>query len=261
MCEHFYESFEYVMYVLEVTAHNLHHDDCPDQFYGCWNTATKRDASGLLQAIRNFEFVVTFVIGYLYLSHMSALTTKLQGKSNEIFKAFTMVSSVLKSYQDMRADMDEMYDDVYEKAIAMAAKVGVAGRQRHRANAPAPTAKEYYRINVAAPFLDHIILQLGERFHAVTVQASRLLALVPSVMNENQTKSQELQGVVEIYRDDLPSPQLFPTELWRWRIKYAEEEELPDSCATALKQCDVDEFPNIFTLLKILSTLPVTSCE
>ena len=63
------------------------------QFYGCWNTATKRDASGLLQAITNFEFVETFVIGYLYLSQMSALTTKLQRKSNDIFKAFTMVSS------------------------------------------------------------------------------------------------------------------------------------------------------------------------
>ena len=57
---------------------------------------------------------------------MSALTTKLQRKNNDIFKAFTMVSSVLKSYQDMRADMEEMYDDAYEKAMTMAAKVGVA---------------------------------------------------------------------------------------------------------------------------------------
>ena len=110
--EHFYESFEYAVYVLEVMAHNLHHHDCPTQFYGCWNTATKRDASGLLQAITNFEFVVIFVIGYLYLSHMSALTTKLQRKS--IFKAFPMVPSMLKSYQNMRADMEEMYDDAYE---------------------------------------------------------------------------------------------------------------------------------------------------
>ena len=139
------------------------------------------------------EFVVTFVIGYLYLSQMSALTTKLQRKSNDIFKAFTMVSSVLKSYQDMCTDMDEMYDDAYEKAMAMAAKVGVAptasrvaARQRHRADAPAPTAKEYYRISVAAPFLDHIILQLGKRFDAVTVQAS--------VMKESQTKSQVTRG-------------------------------------------------------------------
>ena len=109
---------------------------------------------------------------------------------------------------------------------------------------------------MAAPFLDHIILQLGERFDAVAVQASRLLALVPSVMNENQTKSQESQGVVNMYRDDLPSPQLFPAEFRRWRIKYAEEEELPGPCATALKQCNEDEFPNIFTLPKYCSLSP-----
>jgi len=78
-------------------------------------------------------------------------------------------------------------------------------------------------------------------------------------MNDNKTKSQELQGVFDMYRDDCP--QLFPAEFRRWRIKYAEEEELPGSCATALKQCDEDEFPNIYTLLKLLSTLLVTSCE
>ena len=136
-----------------------------------------------------------------------------------------------------------------------------------QSNVIAPTLqfqqqKEYYRISVAPPRLDHIILQQGEHFDAVTVQASRLLAFVPSVMNENQTKSQQLQGVVDMYRDDLPSPQLFPADFRRWRIKYAGEEELPSSCTTALKQCDdVDEIPNIFTLLKILFTLRVTSCD
>jgi len=107
---------------------------------------------------------------------MGAQTTKLQRMSNDIFKAFKMVSSVLKSYQEMGADMDEMYDDAHEKIMAMAAKVRVApraprvaARQRYRANTPVPTTEEYYRINVAAPFLDHIILQLGERFDAVTV--------------------------------------------------------------------------------------------
>ena len=58
---------------------------------------------------------------------MNALTTKLHRKSNDIFKAFKMVSSVFMSYQDMRADIDEMYDDAYEKAMAMAAKVHGSG--------------------------------------------------------------------------------------------------------------------------------------
>ena len=62
--------------------------------------------------------------------------------------------------------MDEMYDDAYEKEMAIGTKVGVAptaprvaARQRNRANVLAPIAKEYYRINVAAPFLAHLVVQ------------------------------------------------------------------------------------------------------
>ena len=34
-----------------------------------------------------------------------------------------------------------------------------------------------------------------------------------------------------------------------------------DSCASSLKACDPDDFPNLYMLLKIAATLPVTSCE
>ena len=34
-----------------------------------------------------------------------------------------------------------------------------------------------------------------------------------------------------------------------------------DSCAASLKGCDPDDFPNLYILLKIAATLPVTSCE
>ena len=35
-----------------------------------------------------------------------------------------------------------------------------------------------------------------------------------------------------------------------------------DSCASSLKACDPDEFPNLYMLLEITATLPVTtSCE
>ena len=34
-----------------------------------------------------------------------------------------------------------------------------------------------------------------------------------------------------------------------------------DSCAASLTACDPDDFPNLYILLKIVATLPVTSCE
>ena len=33
-----------------------------------------------------------------------------------------------------------------------------------------------------------------------------------------------------------------------------------DSCASSLKGCDPDDFPNLYMLLKIAATLPVTVC-
>ena len=33
-----------------------------------------------------------------------------------------------------------------------------------------------------------------------------------------------------------------------------------DSCASSLKACNFDDFPNLYMLLKIAATLPVTTC-
>ena len=37
--------------------------------------------------------------------------------------------------------------------------------------------------------------------------------------------------------------------------------DMPNTAAKALKECDDDLFPNIYTLLKICATIPATSCE
>ena len=34
-----------------------------------------------------------------------------------------------------------------------------------------------------------------------------------------------------------------------------------DLCGASLKACDPDDFPNLYILLKIAASLPVTSCE
>ncbi|CAH3034039.1 unnamed protein product, partial [Porites lobata] len=237
----------YDVFALEVIAHNMHHDECPEQFYGCWQTKTRTDASGLLKAITDFDFIVTFICAYSCLSHMSGLTVKLQKKTNDIFKAFSMI---------------------YDQAVTMAEKVGVAPtapriaeRQRHRANAPAVDPKEHYRVNVAVPFFDHIISELDDQFSSLTLRVSKLLGLVPSVIQESRVTAQQLTDLVDLYKDDLPSPQLFSSEFQRWKIMVQNGRIAADSCASSLKACDPDDFPNLYMLLKIAATLPVTTCE
>ncbi|KAK3737215.1 hypothetical protein QZH41_011272, partial [Actinostola sp. cb2023] len=161
--DHFYEAFKYIVFTLEIIAHNLHYDECPDQYKDGWRPSSRKDASGLLQAITTFDFIITFVCAHITLSHMTGLTVKLQKKTNDIFKAFTMVSDIQNTYIPR-----------------------VAVRQQHRANAPAASPKDYYRINLGVPFLDHIISQLDERFSSITVKSTQLLGLVPSVIQQMQ---------------------------------------------------------------------------
>ena len=67
----------------------------------------------------------------------------------------------------------------------------------------------------------------------------------------------------QYYADDLPSPQDFDVELFRWRRKWlnADQDHLPSSAAQALGECNHEFFPNVHKLLRILCTLPITSAE
>ena len=110
-----------------------------------------------------------------------------------------MVSEVKTTYQykNICTNFHAHFDAIYDLAVEMAENVGIVptaprttGRQLHHANAPAVDPKEYYRVNIAVPFLDHIISELDGQFSGLTMRVSKLLGLVPSVIQESQITAQ-----------------------------------------------------------------------
>ena len=93
------------------------------------------------------------------------------------------------------------------------------------------------------------------------MRVSKLLVLVQSVIPKRQITAQQLTDLVDLYKDDLPSPKLFFAEFERWKMKVQGMIITAESCAASLKACDPDDFPNLYILLKIVATLLVTSCE
>ena len=51
------------------------------------------------------------------------------------------------------------------------------------------------------------------------MRVSKLLGLVPSVIQESQITAQQLNDLIDLYKDDLPSPQLFFVEFQLCKIK------------------------------------------
>ena len=70
--------------------------------------------------------------------------------------------------------------------------------------------------------------------------------------------------MLELYGDDLPLFLCFASEFDLWQHKWKVDSELGSTLNTpekALDHVDCDFFPNIHTLLCIMGTLPVISCE
>ena len=263
---YFYQAYIFITESLELIGYQQHLDKYGSTF-GDWDTSSRSDAQQTLASITTFEFITVFLTIYQYLSHLAGITVKLQKRALDIVEAYEQIKEVFKMFRDERQNIDSGFDKIYDHAIRIAEKIGttaemprVASRQRHRSNTEAANPLEYYKRNVAIPFLDHIIAFIDQQFSQSSINASLLLGLVPNILC---SKDVDLQTAVSMYNEDLPSPELFEMELKRWKNKYTLKpaDQRPSSPALAIKECDRDMFPNIYILLQITCTIPVTSCE
>ena len=88
----------------------------------------------------------------------------------------------------------------------------------NRSNIASLSPLDYHKKHIAILFLDHICTHLAEQFSSLSITATSILQLVPSVM---RSKEINLSEVVKQYSSDMPSPELVDKELLRWKSKYS----------------------------------------
>ena len=158
-----------------------------------------------------------------------------------------MVDEVMTVYKALPETLEEDFGKIYEQAVRMVneieiepAKSQAAGRPKHRANAPSETVKECNLVNMAIPFLVHIILEFGAQFTGLSVRASKLFGIIPSILcgekvpegvwSSRCTKINCFHGSrTEVLEHDLATV--------IWQIKHLEC--IPTSFAQANKVLDV----------------------
>ena len=89
---HFYQAYPYVIVALENISCGANHEMCGDEYQDAtWGRKSKNDAVALLASLATFDFIVSFLVLYEFLSHLSGVTVKLQGQSIDIIKAYQEV--------------------------------------------------------------------------------------------------------------------------------------------------------------------------
>ena len=141
-------------------------------------------------------------------------------------------------------------------------------RQIDRSNVPADTPSEYYCRTVTIPVTDHLLSEMKSRFGSHQKTARLGLSLVPLLLVslEPDQCASRVEELADLYESDLPSPECLESELHSWQTKWQRqlndhgENSLPSDLLLTLKHVSL-MFPNISTLIKILSTLSVTFCS
>ena len=269
--EHFYLAIPFIVEAFEViNGTHPERNDFNNIYTDGWDPKTKQDATSYLHAVTKFEFIIGLVSLYRLLHPLVGITQTLQGSSIDVVKAYNHVQSSIDDMKLLRENMDDEFKIIYQQSERMATKLSVepaiprtVARQMHRNNVPAENPEEYYRRVIAVPLIDRFISEMTFRFNSFNKTASKLLLLVPSIICHPDYNHLEITDLTNQYSDDLPNPDIIDQELRRWKRKWMDvkPDDRPDSLAKSIKVCDKLRFPNIFILIKIGCTLPVTSAE
>ena len=183
-CSHFYTAYVVIVKALEVNALGLHKDIYTNDVTSEREGKYRADSRRLLTRLEQFEFNITLLTVYQYLSHLEGTTIKVQSTSLNIVYAFRMVEEVKDVYQSIRKtgaiDFTKIYDPVVriaDNVEVQPAKPRAARWMRNRANAFAESEQECFLCNVAIPFLDHVITDPEAHFSPLSVISSTLVGL------------------------------------------------------------------------------------
>ena len=134
-------------------------------------TATQKDlALSLLTKITSFQFLITFVC--VKSETIRPLASKLQQRDPDLFEAVNLIDERIQRVKEMRSEIVSEFNTWYEDSERIANELDievtmhrVCGRQTQRPNANrCANPCEYFRTNVAIPFLDYLLQELNSRF-------------------------------------------------------------------------------------------------
>ena len=122
------------------------------------------------------------------------------------------------------------------------------------------TAINYARINVSFPLLDEVCGDMKLRFASLQQTIASLTRILPNFVKESTW--QDILPVAERKLQRLFRPfGIVNGEYKIWKQQWSETCPLANTAICALGDCKEIVFPNVHTLLTILTTLPVTTAE
>ena len=231
------------------------------------NRDTVAKAQVLLNHVTNFNFIVTLVVTRKVFDYTHSVTELLQAKSNDIVKGFDLIGSLIDLFVNVRHDIDNYHGKWYKEALELAKILNivevvprVCSKQMLRENYPSNSSSEYYKLSSTIPLVDTVLGELKRRFEGNQTYVVSGFYVIPYVTVTSlksparETWSDNFKRLLRFYENDFGELSLWEHH-WKNSVK-----GLPNNVSSTLKQITFPSFTIIKRALRILRTMPVTSC-
>ena len=234
------------------------------------NPSTSSQATSFLAMISSFQFIVSLVITRHIFDLTLPVTQLLQAKDNDIFDGMELIQTMKNTVNRHRNMIDNYHGVWYGQAINLAREIDVEESLPRicSKNFPVSDPSLYYKCSLTIPVLDHLNSDLNSRFDLSSINVINGLSIIPSKMISliNETGmtgwKEAFKKFSDFYEEDFPNLLALDGELELWQTYWvSNKSSCPNSVASTLKAISFDSFANIKVALRILATLPVTSCE
>jgi hypothetical protein len=242
------------------------------------NGETSSKAGSLFRTLSSFDFIACLVITRCFFDLTLPVTQLLQFSSNDIADGLHLVESLKNLVMLIRNGVDNYHAKWYKLALELAAKINIdeskprtRNSQIHRSNIPSDSIFDYYKKSITIPMADHLNFELASRFDESSTNVYNGLYIIPAKLVSYSSNSNsggtcwkdKFSLFASMFSDDLPNPIALDGELYLWESfwKSNDKGSLPDNVSATLKAINFPGFENIKVLLRILGTIPVTSCE
>ena len=234
------------------------------------NKDTSREAMALLATITKGEFVVTMLMLSQLFGLGEPVCRQLQRVDIDFSELMNVANDLVEELTRLREDADSQFKLLFNEAQQLASNNSVeiklprvTQRQTQRANPDvAHDVETYYRVSVYIPFLDAFITSLNERFINHRQVYNSFACLLPRTSDQLG----KIEAVAELFHFYASDPLLSDLSTVKGELKLFHQRlsrlsNLPRNAMDALAICDKVIYPNVFRLLQLLATLPVSSAS
>lgn len=222
-------------------------------------------AAKYLDSILKFDFIIALVVAEHLISTTVALSNYFQKPELDLLEAVQEAKIVVERLNNERGDQN-VWAALFEKAEKIGEEFEIipriprlAGRQRHRLNHPIHDPSEYWRVSLYLMFFNHLVTEISTR---VIKNEGRFTAenLIPSKL---QTLDElNANAIFDVFSNDIGDRQVFLDEVARWKARWSMAVcQGPQHLLDTLNATNKDLYPNIFTILTVLLTMPVSSAS